>query len=401
MRAKPVTRAQNAQIDDWAQQDDVVALHLEQRFVPVEGPGAVFFPPTFASDNENSPYCIDTLADGTKVVLVDSVGSQANRMEPIFLKDPFSDLIPQISIKYGDSHKGTDGVVSLLEVGHRLGDAVVRCTKLKDKTREAFQTLLRSGDAALLAKIGPTSLVFGVWDSRGTMAKVPRLLQATIRAWDVSELRRSAQYTPALDYAALDIFSEKEKEKAEGSASNPLARRGFVHVPSTDTHGGVIASGPIRRDVTINLVQLRRLEAHQNTDKDETSQPKARKAKARKAKASPAKARKTKASPAKTSQDRTHELRQYLLGLALVAALEPLDPFLRQGCMLVPEQGFEATWQQVLRNGTRKPFSLTPKMALEYAQGAAGKFGVGGSQSLTFDKGMAQSDIKEAKAKKK
>ncbi len=355
MSAEPVA---HAQIDSWTEQGDAVALHLEQRLSPVEGPGAVFFPPTFASSEKGKAgqYCIDTLSDGTKVALVDSVGSQANRMEPLFLDERFQHLVPQISIAYGEEKKGTNGTVSLLEAGHRLGDAVVRCTALKDEAQQAFKQLLRSGDATALAKLGPTSLVFGVWDSRDTMAKVPRLLQSTIRAWDVSPLSRSAQYTATLDYAELEIFSEKEREKAEGSASNPLAQRGFVHVPSTDTHGGVIASGPIRRDVTINLIQLRRLEAED-----------------------------------------TKALRRYLLGLALVAAVEPTDPFLRQGCILVPEEGVATEWRLVKRDGSREPVSLSAEVVLEYATGAANAFGVGEGRSVTFDKKLAQSD---AKAKK-
>src|SRR5690606_10358133 len=98
-----------------------------------------FYPPTFALDEK---YNIDTLADGIKVALVDSVGSQANRIEPIFKhQDELRELVPQIDIAYGDPKKGTDGVVSLLEAGHRLGDAVIRCTELADEAQQAFLKL--------------------------------------------------------------------------------------------------------------------------------------------------------------------------------------------------------------------------------------------------------------------
>lgn len=340
------------QIEQWTAADGPVALHLEQHLVPVEGRGGVFFPPTYADIG----YNIDTLQDGTKVALVDSVGSQANRMEPLFLRDGFRHLVPQISITYGDAAKKTDGRVSILEAGHRLGDAIVRCTALQEPAREAFLALLRSGNATPLAKLGPTSLIFGVWDSRDTMTKVARLLQSVIRAWDVSKLSRSAQYEPALDYAALDVFSETEKEKAESKASNPLAQRGFVHVPAGETHGGVVASGPIRRDVTVNLVQLRRLEGED-----------------------------------------TVALRRYLLGLALVAAVEPVDPFLRQGCLLVPDDENPAQWRVVQRDGIRDDVQLNQKTILEFASKAAKAFGVGEDREVAFDKSLAK---KDAKAKK-
>jgi CRISPR-associated protein Csb1 len=69
------------EINRWA--DDPqgsVALHLKQKLVPVEGEGGVIFPPTYADIG----YNIDELSDGTKVATIDSVGSQANRMEPIY-----------------------------------------------------------------------------------------------------------------------------------------------------------------------------------------------------------------------------------------------------------------------------------------------------------------------------
>ena len=191
-----MTELTTNQINDWADcKDGPVALHLRQALLPVEGKGSVIFPPTYAYRAENIHYNIDQLSDGTKIATIDSVGSQANRMEPIFLparegepENPRSKLVPQIVITYGNEKS-----VSILEAGHRLGDAIIRSTKLKDAVKSAFLDFDDRGDASSLAKIGPTSLVFGVWDSRDTLVKIPRVVQSTIRAEDVSELRRSAQ----------------------------------------------------------------------------------------------------------------------------------------------------------------------------------------------------------------
>src|SRR5262249_32299842 len=106
------------EINRWA--DDLqgpVALHLKQKLLPGEGDGGVIFPPTYADIG----YNIDELSDGTKVVTIDSVGSQANRMEPLFKREPYAALVPQIEIEYGNEQ-----VLSMLEAGHRLGDAIVR-----------------------------------------------------------------------------------------------------------------------------------------------------------------------------------------------------------------------------------------------------------------------------------
>src|SRR5690606_29185905 len=151
--------------DSWVEPNGPVALHLKQKLLPVEGEGGVIFPPTYADIG----YNIDTLSDGTKVATIDSVGSQANRIEPMFKLPKYVGLVPQIGIEYGDGR-----TVSIFEVGHRLGDALIRSTNLKDVAQQAFKELLESGNAQAIARLAPTSLVFGVWDSRDTHAKIPR-----------------------------------------------------------------------------------------------------------------------------------------------------------------------------------------------------------------------------------
>ena len=353
-----------ATINAWADdQKGPVALHLKQKLLPVEGEGGVIFPPTYAGERSSDEpiYNIDTLSDGTNVVTIDSVGSQANRIEPIFRMakagnpaNPLANLVPQIEIAYGN-----EKIVSILEAGHRLGDAIIRSSELKDTARAAFENFLDVGDASSLAKLAPTSLVFGVWDSRDTQAKLPRIVQSVIRAWDVDVLHRSAQYVPPIDYSALDVFSEDEKAKQEGDPKSPLAKRGFVHVPAGQALGGIVARGPIRRDVTVNLIALRKLNGE---------------------------------NPAL--------LRRYVLGLALVAATEPLDGFLRQGCMLTLDPAVPSEWDTVERNGCRASIDLTSSAAKEYATSAAEAFGVGENRRVAFKKALAQADLKENDKKK-
>ena len=333
-----------------------VALTLRQTLLPVEGAGSVIFPPTYARIG----YNIDTLSDGTRVATIDSVGAQANRLEPLFkaandaADNPRADLVPQVAVTYGDGKS-----VSILDAGHRLGDALVRSTELADEAKKAFLAYLDSGDATAIARLAPTSLVFGVWDSRDTQAKLPRLVQSVIRAWDVDPLKRSAQYNPPVDYAALDVFSEEEKKKQEGSEKSQLAQRGFVHVPAAEAHGGVVVRGEIRRDVTINLIALRLLDGNGGAD-----------------------------------------LRRYVLGLALVAVTAPLDGFLRQGCLLTPDPDRPGVWERVDRDGRRAAVALDEDVALDFARRAAEKFGVAEARTVAFDKARAKSDAKKSDAKK-
>jgi CRISPR-associated protein Csb1 len=360
-----------------------VALHLKQKLVSVEeGDHTVIFPPTYADIG----YNIDTLSDGTKVATIDSVGSQANRIEPIFKttgnddsgkeKNLLASLVPQIEISYGDQKK-----ISILEAGHRLGDAIIRCVgkgekddkefDLRQAAQEAFFDFLNENDASAIAKLAPTSLVFGVWDSRDTQAKLPRIVKSEIRAWDVEVLHRAAQYVPPIDYSALEVFTPEEKEMQEGKPGSQLAKRGYVHVPAVwrdDARkervlGGIIIRGAIERDVTINLIALRRL-----AGKDD---------------------------------EKSLKLRRYILGLSLVAATAPLDLFLRQGCLLVPDHQTPSQWKQVKRDGTRDTINLTEEVVTKYVKDAAKSFEVGANRNVMFDKLRANEDKEKEKADKK
>lgn len=329
--------------------DGPVALTLRQILLPVEGADAVIFPPTYADIG----YNIDRLSDGTKVATIDSVGAQANRMEPLFKagtngapQNPYAALVPQVTITYGN-----DRSISILEAGHRLGDALIRSTALAEEVNSAFRTYLDTGDATAIARLAPTSLVFGVWDSRDTQAKLPRIVQSVIRAWDVDTLKRSAQYTPPVDYAELEVFSETERKKQEGNQKSPLAQRGFVHVPATGEHGGIVVHGELRRDVTVNLIALRRL-----------------------------------------GGDNGPSLRRYVLGLALVAATAPLDGFLRQGCLITPSPDALPAWAVVARDGTREELTLDNEKVLAFATEAASTFGVAADRTVAFEKTRAKAD---------
>lgn len=354
--------------DAWLNDDGPAALVIREHLMPVEGHDGVVFPATFAAgDGFKGGYNIDGpftgQPDGENVCLIDSVGSQANRVEPEFAREKYQSLVPQITISAGDEKR-----VNLLEAGHRAGDAVVRCTDLAQTINNAFKSV-RKGDAGPLAKIAPTSLVFGVWDSRDTQAKLPRIVGSTIRAFNVRKLTRGAVYIPPLDYAALEVFSEVDKAKAEGNKKSPLAQRGFVHNPASGSDGGVIATGGIRRDATLNLAALRLLKA---------------------------------------GKDDPTPLRRYILGLSLVAFTHPsaFVGYLRQGCTLVLDPDAKPAPREcalVGPDGKREQHSITHEDALEFAAEAAKTFGVSESKSVTFSKEAAKKDVSEAgkKANKK
>ncbi|MBN2429349.1 MAG: type I-U CRISPR-associated protein Cas7 [Deltaproteobacteria bacterium] len=325
------------QFDNYLAPEGPAALVIREHLMPVEGNDAVFFPATYAPKKKGDPseYNIDYEnpkdKTGKNIVLVDSVGSQANRIEPMFAEDKYKGLVPQTIIKAGEK------TVNLLDAGHRAGDAIARCSDLKSDLENAFKQVLK-GDALPLAKLAPTSLVFGVWDSRDTQAKLPRLISSTVRAYDIRVLTRSAQYWAGASSHPVTIYDDNavlgpikdEKDKDERSSA------GFTHVPSTGTHGGVITEGGIRRDAVLALSALKLL----RSDNDEN----------------------------------TRKLQRYILGLALVAFTKLPLGYYRQGTILVLDPDAQGEFSEVSLSGQRTPVSLTHEATIAFAQAAAKDF---------------------------
>src|SRR5574340_7170 len=304
-----------AQFDSWLRDDGPVAVIVREPLEPVQGPQSVLFPPTFAPPTKGDPpyYVIDDIPGG-KSAIIDTVGSQANRMEPIFKREPYSRLVPAVRVKINSR------TIDLLDAGHRAADAVVRFSDKRAVLHQAFTDMAERGDASQLAKLAPTSLIFGVWDSRDTQVKIPRLIGSTIRANGVSQLTRAAQFFSVL---------EKDETEALGLSQDFLSEQGLSDAPAGRGLGGIIACGGINRESVLNLVALRALGA------------------------------------ADTSS--TIVLQRYILGLALVALLAPAHLYLREGCLLVAAQGKSASKETVLRTGQRPAFELDHAAALEFA----------------------------------
>ena len=257
--------------------------------------------------------------------------------------------MPQVRIRVRCTKPGRERewFVNLLDAGHRAGDAIIRFTPYGEQVFEAFKALGESGDAEKLARIAPTSLVFGVWDSRGTQEKMPRVFRSVIRATDVIRLNRSAQYFRAIKYVENGLVPE-ELDNGD-SDKNPLSREGFNDNPAGRTHGGVRVMGEIRRDMTINLSAIRRLRVPLAGD------------------------------PAKNDVGKTLALRRYILGLSLVAATARTEDKynLREGCQLRQKPGFTPVWRQVKFEGKDDDRDdLMAERCEQYARLAANEFGV-------------------------
>lgn len=191
------------------------ALRRRQRLQPVGGKGDKFFPPTYPGEVKNSPprHVFERRQlDGREAwcVLVDSVQSQANRMEESLLgliNDREGSIrIPHAVVDFtGSGLAGIEKITSL-DAPHRVYDAIFRDSLLDgkpflNKDTPLGKRLIEASnvDASALLETSPTALLFGCWNSTGRGgglgAKFARCLVSEIVAVDVPVERLADQRT--------------------------------------------------------------------------------------------------------------------------------------------------------------------------------------------------------------
>ncbi len=328
--------------------DAAVAVVSKQRLRPVDGVGAPFFPPTYLGSNDRPTYCISPLGEGQNLCVVDSVQSQANRIEAAFLREPYRNLVRRVEVTARLANSETR-TLDMLELGHRLADAAVTFSTLAAEAQSAMRAFATSAEE--IAKISPMSLLCGMWESRGekSQLKIPRALASTITARNVRELRRMATYSGSFWSKDLGL-DEKHAEE------------GLDPVPAGEALGGVVADGEILRTTTLNLVALR-----QNC-KATLPQP-------------------------------PGPVANYIYALGLVAMTLPLETFLRQGCLLVNDGAADTV--VIYRNGQEALLVADHDEVLALAQRAAEAFGVPSLAPLIGDFQADKVVAKKGKAEKK
>jgi len=163
------------------------AFRSRTKMQPAGGQGTKVFPPTYAG----AVYAVEQRRvpgwdEPVTCVLLDSVQSQANRMEealqdaldeeriniPLLVVD-FSPFFPGKEIKSKDMRlRDPVGKISSLQAPHRIADAILRDSELDGKPFRQSDlgkriSMVSARDATALFELCPTALVFGMWDSTG------------------------------------------------------------------------------------------------------------------------------------------------------------------------------------------------------------------------------------------
>lgn len=255
---------------------DGVALRLVVSLQPAGGQHTPVFPPTYGVDGGRIKYAVEgpRPRDGQQPrdvrryarVLLDSVASQANRMEEA-LEGAWERGELSFPVAYVDFSDDQDVAdldrITVLEAPHRIADAIFRDSLLEGQLFRTHQigaavTEARPDHATGLYRHCPTALLFGQWDSTGPKgglgAKFQRALVSEIVGHDVElGVKVGSRIDPlqieigaATIYAARDQRQEWTLLEGEADQKNGKAvlfdRRGGSGEkgqPSKINHGNV------------------------------------------------------------------------------------------------------------------------------------------------------------------
>jgi CRISPR-associated protein Csb1 len=165
---------------------NAAAIRYKTRLVPAEGPGGKIFPPTHAGGIyawEHRRLVDDNIVT---TVLLDSVQSQANRMEQALLQAHRARQLklPLLQVDFSEIFPDV-GVITTLDAPHRIADAIFRESTLGEtrfRDSEVGQAFINSTtrNATGLFRYCPHALIFGVWDSGSQEKKVGNRFQRTV-----------------------------------------------------------------------------------------------------------------------------------------------------------------------------------------------------------------------------
>ena len=206
------------------------AFRCVTRYQPAGGPGDKVFPPTYEGGQyATEPRINPATGEIRECVLLDSVASQANRMELALLAARHSGLVdlPLLEVRFDRDDLPRKFTVTSLEAPHRIADALFRDSRLDGKMFRASDTgkLLdnaRTDNAAGIFGICPTALLFGFWDSTGPRGglgvKFQRAITSEIIGYDAVQGKKTAS---RIDPAGIRANAGPLYQRADESDQNP------------------------------------------------------------------------------------------------------------------------------------------------------------------------------------
>lgn len=275
------------------------AFRCRRRLQPAGGEGDKVFPPTFAE----AVYAIEKRRvpgreGAVQCVLLDSVQSQANRMELALQEalDAGKLVLPHVVVDFSDYDPNDSGTavggdklidavgrLTSLQVPHRLADAIIRDsnlngTRFRDSDKGKGLNRASVANATPLFEMCPTALIFGMWDSTGPKGGLgPKFERAMVSEivgigaeWHDDYRARGVRCDPLGIRAAVKVIKNADKS---WRMAEELERKGKKEWPKGATEPSKINHSSVPFDsknsgvtidyaeqsTTLSLIVLRRL----------------------------------------------------------------------------------------------------------------------------------------------
>lgn len=357
---------------------NAAAFRCRRRLQPAGGEGDKVFPPTFAG----AVYAVEQRrvpgrSEPATCVLLDSVQSQANRMEQA-LQEAFEGGkigIPVLEVDFTEHGPTGDveadekagrlidavGKVTSLQVPHRLADAILRDSQIdgidfRKSEKGKGLNAVSAANATSLFALCPTALVFGMWDSTGPKGGLgPKFERAIVSevvgiGAQVGDLLRGVRRDPLEIRAAVKVLKAADRSyivadpTAKGAVAPSEVNHSSVPFPrvrdrkTDENHYSGITIEYAEQTTTLSLICLRRLRFPIN---------------------------------GKSSAEADAAARTVLAALGLCAATLAFESGmgLRSRCLLWPDGPME--WELLARPGeTPGKFSLTADEAISLLNAA-------------------------------
>ena len=345
-----------------ALQGTAAAFRCVTDYQPAGGPGDKIFPPTYEGGKYATEERIDPETGAPRpCVLLDSVQSQANRMELALLESHRAGKVelPLLVTRFDQEELLKKFSVTSLEAPHRVADALFRDSQLDGTIfrKSDKGSILDKADvrnATGLFGICPTALLFGLWDSTGPRGgsgcKFQRAVVSEIIGYDaVAGQKTASRIDPAeiMRNAATLYERTSESDNAPHWTLNEEDGTGKLKTgrPSEANHGNIPPSlseggftiSQARQTTTLSLAALRRLRFPLSG-----------------------------AADSNYAIDLTARTTLAALGLA-AGTLARVDTDLRSRCQLFAVQ--EPVWELLDRPGASpQQFDLSPEDALKLLQ---------------------------------
>lgn len=264
------------------------AFRCRRRLQPGGGEGDKVFPPTFAG----AVYAVEQRrvpgrGEPVTCVLLDSVQSQANRMELALQEALDGGEIPlpvlEVDFSKADLPEPIERVTSL-QAPHRLADAILRDSEYEGKPfrqSDVGQSVDRASqlNATPIYRLCPTALVFGMWDSTGPKgglgAKFERAIVSEVIGFEASlaDFHRNRGVRSDPLGARKEISIVKNEDRTWWITDDPK-KKGVVR-PSDVNHSSIpfesenagVTIGYAEQITTLSLICLRRLSFPVNGNK--------------------------------------------------------------------------------------------------------------------------------------